>query len=126
MAKGATAPPNNYLPDAAEVPEVVAHNNSPWARRWTSCSLLTVPRLDLKDTDAGGLSTLLQPPDHEMSTAKCLLGRKRLLNHNSPDLSIIRDNRWQRPQRLGLGSTDTPLKRVETVLQAIIYVMNAG
>jgi hypothetical protein len=57
-----------------------------------------------------------------MPKAMRLFGSQTLLNDNSRDLSVVRDNGRQRPD--GLAASGSPLKRVETVFQPVIDVVN--
>jgi hypothetical protein len=57
-----------------------------------------------------------------MPKAVCLFRGKSLLNDNAPELSVVRDNRRPRPD--GLATCRSTLKRIETILEPIINVVN--
>ena len=57
-----------------------------------------------------------------MPQAMRLLGRKTFLNDHAPELFVVWDNGRQRPDRLAAPSSS--LKRVETIFQPVIDVVN--
>ena len=59
-----------------------------------------------------------------MPKAACLFRGKSLLNDNAPELSVVRDDRRQRPD--GLATSRSTLKRIETILEPIINIVNLG
>jgi hypothetical protein len=57
-----------------------------------------------------------------MPKAVCLFWGKSLLNDNAPELSVIGHNRRQGPN--GLAPSRSTLKRIQTILEPIINVVN--
>ena len=57
-----------------------------------------------------------------MTAATTLLGCWTFLDHDSPHLAVVRNDRLQRAY--GLAAAGTPLKSIETVLQSVVDIVD--
>lgn len=67
---------------------------------------------------------LTQSADREMPAAVRVFRGTALLDHDTPDLPVVRNNGLERSARLRLGISNPSLKGVATVFQAVVDVVD--